>query len=257
MWRAVAVGLVALGGLAEVGRAQSVVRGTVRTKSAAVPIPGAQVILATPQPTTGRTDHQGRFELTGIPPGRFKLLVSALGFAGIEAEAELADADTVEVDVELIPGAQPLTEIAVGGERPRTRRVQNIIQLDEIETALAAADDAHELIVQLRPSYLRGRGAATLGNRSAAAAKSLVGDTVGAGGESIPLAVETARRRSAKPYLPKLSVDEGRLEELDELRRIPATIIKEIRFMSSSDAAIRYGTGVEGGVIIVYLKTAR
>ena len=85
-------------------------------------------------------------------------------------------------------------------------------------TALLTAYDAVE---RLRPSYLRQRGPATLLS---------VGDT-----------------------RVQVFLNEVRIGGVDVLRTIPVSEVAWIRYLSPSEATIRFGTQAGGGAIIVWV----
>ena len=235
---------------------QSAVRGSVRAQLSTRVVPGVAVSVEGPVSRSSKTDAAGTFLLGDLPAGQHVLWFRAVGYRPLQALAELSGRDTLELDVELVLGPQELAPLAVSGNRPAApRRKQDFISTAEIESTLGVARDADELIRSLRPSYLRGRGASTLGDPHAPTPPDITGDTTGGGvPEQITRAERAAAARRGRPYLPKVSVDDGPLQALEVLRQIPANVVREIRFMSSIDAAIRFGTGVEGGVIQVFLK---
>jgi len=51
-----------------------------------------------------------------------------------------------------------------------------------------------------------------------------------------------------------LVVDDVRLGDLNAMGNIPASRVKEIRYINARDATTRYGTGVGSGVILVTTK---
>lgn len=52
----------------------------------------------------------------------------------------------------------------------------------------------------------------------------------------------------------QVHVDETRFGEALSLQRIPADQVREMRFMSASDATTRFGTGYPNGVILVVTR---
>ncbi|MGE0555256.1 MAG: carboxypeptidase regulatory-like domain-containing protein [Gemmatimonadales bacterium] len=232
--------------------AQSVVRGTVRHAQTADALPAAIVSFEGAVALSTRTDDQGGFSLSGLPGGRYDLRVELAGFEAVRAVVALTGSDTLDLDVELSPTAQRIAELSVTAPKPRRR--EGLITFAEIDEVVGASRDAFELIRHLRPRYLVGRGASTLGDPTRPAAK-LNGDTTGGGpAVEVERAKRTAAARGGAPHLPRVSVDDGPLQEIDVLHRIPAERVREIRLMSSLDAATRFGTGVEGGVIQVFTK---
>ncbi|MEZ4586707.1 MAG: carboxypeptidase regulatory-like domain-containing protein [Gemmatimonadales bacterium] len=238
--------------LADEAGAQSVLRGTVRHAQTAEGLPAAMVSCEGAVALSTRSDDQGGFSLVGLPAGRYDLRVELAGFAAVRAVVALTGSDTLDLDVELSPKAQHIAELSVSASRPRRR--ENLITYAEIDEVVGASRDAFELIRHLRPRYLIGRGASTLGDPTRPSAM-VNGDTAGGGpAVKVERAKRTAAARAGAPHLPRVSVDDGPLQEIDVLHRIPAERVREIRLMSSLDAATRFGTGVEGGVIQVFTK---
>lgn len=96
----------------------------------------------------------------------------------------------------------------------------NVITAEEI--AGIEANNASEIVERLRPNWLRGRGAASI-----------------SGGVDLPV----------------VYIDDSRQGGIEQLGRISARIIQEIRFVPGTDASVRYGLGHGGGVILVVTKT--
>jgi hypothetical protein len=112
------------------------------------------------------------------------------------------------------PGATTTAEGA--GARPR--RDPNVITGEEL--ASRSTLNARQAIEQLRPQFLRTRGTTTLGNAS-------VGDVIW------------------------VYVDGTRMGDLSVLNNITVPEIREIRYLSPSEATNRWGTGhVQGAILI-------
>ena len=105
----------------------------------------------------------------------------------------------------------------------KIRRQADLISLEEIESVREVAPTAYHIVQRLRPNYLRSRGATSFGNA--------------AGGRTTPYA--------------KVVVDGVPLGELAVLNQISSMVVKEIRYLGSNDATIRFGTGYDGGAILV------
>jgi len=93
----------------------------------------------------------------------------------------------------------------------------NVLTAAEISSAKAGEASAYEAIQRLRPQFFRTRG--RLGSEP--------------GGDV------------------SVSVDGGPLSTLDALRNVPATTVKEIRYLSANDAAQRYGVRAYSGPVIL------
>lgn len=104
-----------------------------------------------------------------------------------------------------------------------TRGSSNVIT--ETEIGSSQYQNALEVVSNLRPQMLIPRGAGS--------------DASGLGAASIPIIV----------YM-----DDVRLGEPSSLINIPATRVKEIRFLNARDATTRFGTGHSSGVILVTTK---
>jgi hypothetical protein len=100
-------------------------------------------------------------------------------------------------------------------------RSQDVIAEAEITSRAREATTALQVIEQLRPQMLRGRG------------------------------VSSPSDVSGEATLPRVYVDEVSYGNLSTLSNVSAGQIKEIRFLNSRDATTRWGTGHMGGVILV------
>ena len=119
--------------------------------------------------------------------------------------------------------AVPLLAQDTTKSAPKKKRDANVITVEEIDLIRNEASNAREIVTRLRPQFLRGRGANSFGNSSS--------------GRAIPL--------------PRVVLDGAPYGEAPSLAQIPAMMVREIRFLSSGDASIKYGTGYDGGAILV------
>jgi hypothetical protein len=95
-------------------------------------------------------------------------------------------------------------------------------RITESEMSVINAVDAYGVVKQLRPQWLRSRGAMSL--------------------------------RLGVGELPVVYVDDLRAGDLLTLQTIPIIEVAEIRYINARDATTRWGTGVAGGVIEVIRK---
>ena len=106
--------------------------------------------------------------------------------------------------------------------RPAARRGSaNLITEEEIAGSGRQFASAFEIVEALRPSMMRARGSS--------------GGSASSGENSNVMAF----------------VDEIKLGELSQLRGIGASEVKEIRYISATDATTKWGTGYMNGVIQV------
>lgn len=97
----------------------------------------------------------------------------------------------------------------------------SVITQEELDALPALT--VFQAIERLRPSWLRGR-------------------------------VTTVRGATSERYFPHVFVDRVPTGDLEVLNRMNALDVREIRFLSASDATTRYGTGYPGGIIEVFTK---
>lgn len=117
---------------------------------------------------------------------------------------------------------------ACGPTRPRTEPGAsvstyevNVLSGAEIEERDAMDMSAFEAVQRLRPNFLRYRGRAGSNQR----AGTLL-----------------------------VSVEGGPLRGIEALASIPARLIREIRFLSATDAAQRFGSGASGGPVLFIIE---
>ena len=111
------------------------------------------------------------------------------------------------------------------GTSPRpVRGSLNLITSAEVEAAGNDAINAYDLVQRLRPAMMRPRN-----------------QTAGNTGEGTVF--------GAVAY-----VDDIRLGDLEQLRTVMRATVREIRYISASDATTRWGTGHSNGVIQVIIK---
>jgi hypothetical protein len=118
-----------------------------------------------------------------------------------------------------------------GASEPRpVRGSANFISEQEI--AQGTYQTALEIVQSLRPQMTRNRSTTTSASRSTAGYTDAAAATAGV----------------------VVYMDDTRLGEVATLSTIPAQRVKEIRYISASDATTRWGTGHSSGVIQVVMK---
>ena len=95
------------------------IRGVVLDRADGSPIADVSVRLQEAKQTV-KTDDEGRFELTGVAPGRRTLYVSVVGFILVKRPVEIAPGATLELTIALSEGTGTYSEnVTVSGERFR------------------------------------------------------------------------------------------------------------------------------------------
>ena len=108
--------------------------------------------------------------------------------------------------------------VACGATSPARRSASSdVLSREEIE--VSRATNAYELLQQLRPQFLRNRGAQSVNDPRAG--------------------------------YPVVYINDMPHGDLEILRSVSVREIDEIRFISAADATTRWGTGHTGGVIQV------
>jgi len=100
----------------------------------------------------------------------------------------------------------------------------NLITPEEITAAGAGMESAFDIVQRLRPAMLRSR-TSSFGSDNQ--------------GQQVPVIVYS---------------DDVRLGTVENLRTIPAMQVREIRYISATDATQRWGTGHSSGAIQVVTK---
>lgn len=102
--------------------------------------------------------------------------------------------------------------------------------ITEAEIASTGLESLYDVVERLRPNMMRARG--TPGR--------LAGATDGSAGATAP---------TIKVYLNGTPIG-----DLTALRTIQASNVKEVKYLSASEATTFFGTGVDSGAIVVTLK---
>jgi len=109
------------------------------------------------------------------------------------------------------------TACATSGRSEAPSRPSTFIALEEIQAS--SVSNVFELIQQIRPQWLRGRGATSL--------------------------------QDPRPVLPVVFLGEMSFGPLETLRGFATQSVEEIRYIDARTATIRFGTGHAGGIIQV------
>jgi len=107
----------------------------------------------------------------------------------------------------------------MGGQVTPQSRASSVLGRDEIDGSTAT--NAYELVYQLRPNWMRGRGPQNLRGNTA---------------------------------LPVVYIAHVRQGSVDVLRGLATNTLLELRYVDATTATTRYGEGHSGGVIEVDLR---
>jgi outer membrane receptor for ferrienterochelin and colicins len=89
-------------------------------------------IINTPYST--ETDSLGNYEIQNLPPGSYKIQVTASGFETIRKTIEIQNAEKTKVDFELPKISNQLDEVVVSGTMKAVRRLENPVPVEILTT---------------------------------------------------------------------------------------------------------------------------
>ncbi len=131
--------------------------GEVRSAEGEVPIEGATLELVAAEGEGGRhearTNALGRFELPGLPPGRYEVTVRAEGYAPLRLQESLDPAERVTVRYRLTPAAAeevseaeaaagPVFEAVAEVEPPPRELLRRTVEREQLEAMPGTRGDA-------------------------------------------------------------------------------------------------------------------
>ena len=119
--------------------------------TANIPIQGASVYLLTPKAKavlkTAVTDDKGEYQMHNVPDGKFLLEVSAIGYAKTFSEEFEAKGNPMDIPlIVLVPQQKNIEVVDVNRELPLVRNVHGKLVLHVENTALAAGNNALEVV---------------------------------------------------------------------------------------------------------------
>ncbi|MCC6242526.1 MAG: carboxypeptidase regulatory-like domain-containing protein [Gemmatimonadaceae bacterium] len=151
----------------------AVLAATVLSDSTERPIASAVVSISALQ-LTARTDSAGNFTLSGIVPGRYTVMVRAVGFAPLSMPMTFGAGERVEADLLLRVAPQTLERVDVraapsSGNHPRIAEFdeRRKMGLGKFMTQDEFDKEAGRKLVDILTGKFAGLGSATYGSRRA------------------------------------------------------------------------------------------
>jgi TonB family protein len=138
--------------------------GLVKIQGLETPLAGATVVVTGPDgvPRTITTDADGKWSLEGLPPGSYKVHLSAPGFSPIELSDDVRVGESTEVTYRLAPEVKGKSiEVTVTGTRPPREVTRRTIERREMTRIPGTSGDALRSIQSL-PGVARPPGLAGL-----------------------------------------------------------------------------------------------
>jgi CarboxypepD_reg-like domain/TonB-dependent Receptor Plug Domain len=246
--------------LASGSRAQSIFLGTVIADGDPSPsLPGAEITIPTLN-LAARTDSLGRFLLTGIPKGLFRVNIRRVGYSAIAINARFSGNDTLAANFELTPVAVSLDTVNVAGT---TRQHGKFLEFEDRRAHgggafLTRADFEKEKDRQLGEIVARLPGVRI--NRygaESAVASSRTGGGPGRGGDAMDRRKGAPRGCYSQVYIDNVRVfssDVG--EALFNINSIPPSTIQGIEYYASRDETpIQYASyRAECGTMLIWTR---
>lgn len=222
------------------------IRGSVRDASGQ-PLPGASVTV---QGSAGGTlaDAAGNYSLS-LPPGRYVLVVSYVGYAQQNIEVTAGQNGAVQ-DV-ILTGARDLGAVTVIGSRSAARtRVETPVPVDVIPLAQVVNEigqvDLNQILTFIAPSFQSARQTVADGTDHLDPAQ-----LRGLGTDQVLVLINGKRRHQAALVNVNGTVNRGQTNT--DLSAIPATAIERVEILRDG-ASAQYGSDAIAGVINIVLK---
>ncbi len=157
--------LIAAGPAPTFAQDPAAVRGFVRSADGGQSLQGANVIL---RDTTGNvqsavaTNADGLYQISEIPPGRYRLSISFVGYTPHRDTLQLAPGEQRTVSISLSASAQQLDDVTIEGRRPVKESEAGLRQIRSADIeSIPSAGPGSDL-----STYLRGLpGVTTTGDR--------------------------------------------------------------------------------------------
>ncbi len=138
------------------------ISGTVTEAQTGGPLPGANVIIV--NTTMGAaTDANGDYFILNIPPGRYELRASMMGFEAMKVVDVIVNAGkTTEIDFKLPEALLEMGEVVVQAVRPDVEKDKTstsaIVRFDEVQTLPGIRDisDVINLAADVSDGHFRG-----------------------------------------------------------------------------------------------------
>ena len=149
---------------------QGTVAGQVTDKSNQQPVAGAAVLVVGTS-LQARTGREGRYSITNVTPGQYRVQVRFIGFATATQPVTVTAGQSATLDVALTPAAVPLDVVVVsatGAEQQKRELGNNVATIDAAKiTQLAAPTNAADLLNSRVPGVevMQSGGATGSGSR--------------------------------------------------------------------------------------------
>lgn len=135
--------------------------GSLRIAGTNAPLAGAEVLVTFPDGSSRRitTDADGKWGIENLPPGKYRVKLSADGYQAQESDEDVVAGEAAEITYRLAPETEGF-EVTVQGERPPREVTRRTLERREIARIPGTSGDALRSIQNLpgvaRPPGLAG-----------------------------------------------------------------------------------------------------
>lgn len=212
------------------------------------PLSGVSVTIEGQKSGT-TTDATGAYSFR-LPPGKYVVAVSYVGFLPAKTSVTLAGSDNARADFSLLPN-DILTEVTIGS-RSRTPRTSTStpVPIDIVPVATIAKEvgqvDLNQIMTFVAPSFQSSRQTISDGTDHIDPAQ-----LRGMGSDQVLVLVNGKRRHQSALVNVNGTVNRGQVGT--DLNALPPTAIERVEVLRDG-AAAQYGSDAIAGVINVVLK---
>ncbi|WP_337171867.1 TonB-dependent receptor [Gemmatimonas aurantiaca] len=238
-------------------QATGTVTGRVTDSRSGIPLPGAQVFADNNRDRVVRTDADGRYRLSTLPPGERTIQVRMIGYSNKSAAATVGAGQTVTVDMAL--DVQPLDLDAVvvtgqGGEisKRRIATTVDVVSAEKIEASPAKRLD--ELLQTNLPSAQIRLTSGQPGTTSIMRTRGITSVS----SNSTPVIYVDGVRMDNLNTIATLGINvsgvRGQGAATSAIADLPMDNIERIEFIPGGAATTLYGSDAANGVIQIFTK---
>ncbi|MDH4070731.1 MAG: TonB-dependent receptor [Ignavibacteria bacterium] len=130
------------------------ISGTITDSETSEPVPSANVLIKGTQVGT-TTDLDGAFELRGVDPGSYMLVVSSVGFEGKEVTVAVVSGQTAQIQISLAQRSVEMGDVTVLGASLRSEKITDapasVTVLDAREIELNSVSGQVPKLLETQP----------------------------------------------------------------------------------------------------------
>jgi TonB-linked SusC/RagA family outer membrane protein len=225
--------------------AQGSIRGTVRTRTDGAPLTGVAVSV-TGTRFAASTDADGRYVITGVPPGSHRLQARRLGYGSRDTSVVVREGEQTVVDFALSAAATQLERVVVTGYGATIRR--------DVTGAIASVT-AEEFATQAAPTITLSTGL----QGKAPGVQVVANSGLPGGGARVRIRGTGSITANSEPLyvIDGLPAEQGTSSQNPQdnpLMSVDPSEIESIEILKDASATAIYGARGANGVILITTK---